>query len=84
MYHSIEPKFAYIHRHREKARIYLQTDLADAITTSFRRLNTLVNVDPEDRFPDDPIKVLGSLHHVARTRWIDTGYSLFYPALKPS
>ncbi|CCO30051.1 hypothetical protein BN14_04075 [Rhizoctonia solani AG-1 IB] len=28
--------------HREKARIYLQTDLADAITTSFRRLNTLV------------------------------------------
>ncbi|CAE6366359.1 unnamed protein product [Rhizoctonia solani] len=30
--------------HREKARIHLQTDLADAITASFRRLNTLVNV----------------------------------------
>ncbi|KAG8712841.1 hypothetical protein FRC11_014037 [Ceratobasidium sp. 423] len=42
--------------HREKARIHLQTDLADAITTSFRRLNTLVNVDPEERSPDDPIK----------------------------
>ncbi|KAJ1308357.1 hypothetical protein OPQ81_004066 [Rhizoctonia solani] len=42
--------------HREKARIYLQTDLADAITVSFRRLNALVNVDPEERFPDDPIK----------------------------
>ncbi|CUA77915.1 hypothetical protein RSOLAG22IIIB_06868 [Rhizoctonia solani] len=45
------------YRHREKARIHLQTDLADAITASFRRLNTLVNADPEERSPDDPVKV---------------------------
>ncbi|ELU38370.1 spc97/spc98 family domain-containing protein [Rhizoctonia solani AG-1 IA] len=43
--------------HREKARIHLQNDLADAITTSFRRMNALVDVDPEDRSADDPIKV---------------------------
>ncbi|KAF8759655.1 Spc97 / Spc98 family [Rhizoctonia solani] len=48
--------------HREKARIHLQNDLADAITTSFRRMNALVDVDPEDRSADDPIKVQGSLH----------------------
>ncbi|QRW15773.1 SPC97/SPC98 domain-containing protein [Rhizoctonia solani] len=42
--------------HREKARIHLQNDLADAITTSFRRMNALVDVDPEDRSADDPIK----------------------------
>ncbi|CAE6519065.1 unnamed protein product [Rhizoctonia solani] len=69
--------------YREKARIYLQNDLADAITTSFRRLNTLVNADPEDKSPDDPIKVQGSPHRVARMWWIDSNYSLSYVALKP-
>lgn len=47
-------------RHRQKARILLQTDLADAITMSFKQLNTLV--DAEERVPDDPIKVQGSPH----------------------
>ncbi|KEP53711.1 Spc97/Spc98 family protein [Rhizoctonia solani 123E] len=42
--------------YRQKARILLQTDFADAITTSFRRLNNLVDADPEERSPDDPIK----------------------------
>ncbi|KAG9080255.1 hypothetical protein FRC06_006865, partial [Ceratobasidium sp. 370] len=44
--------------HREKARINLHHDLADAITTSYRQLNLLVS--SEDRDPDDPIKVQGT------------------------
>ncbi|KDN35699.1 hypothetical protein RSAG8_11378, partial [Rhizoctonia solani AG-8 WAC10335] len=42
-----------------------------------------LNADPEDKSPDDPIKVQGSPHRVARTWWIDSNYSLSYVALKP-
>ncbi|KAG8700455.1 hypothetical protein FRC08_004700 [Ceratobasidium sp. 394] len=40
--------------HREKARINLYHELADAITMSYRQLNSLVS--SEDRDPEDPIK----------------------------
>lgn len=80
---SIYSEHTNVNRHREKARIHLQTDLADAITTSFRRLNALVNVDPEERFSEDPIKVQGSPHRLARAWWIDSHCPLSYIALEP-
>ncbi|QRV72355.1 gamma-tubulin complex component 5 [Ceratobasidium sp. AG-Ba] len=40
--------------HREKARINLHHELANAITMSYRQMNSLVA--SEDRDPDDPIK----------------------------
>ncbi|KAG9119477.1 hypothetical protein FRC07_005486 [Ceratobasidium sp. 392] len=40
--------------HREKARINMHHELADAITTTYRKINSLVS--SEDRDSDDPIK----------------------------